>query len=655
MAPNLATGSGEAAPMQEFDYDVEVDSECKAIKVTLLSVGAPHMRAFHLAWVNFFMTFLATFAPASLIPIIREDLSLTEDQLGSARTATVVGAIFARVAMGVTLDVMGARLGSALIMCMFAAPVFLFALTNDAATFAGMRFLIGMCLTSFVCCQQWVGSMFNVNIVGTANAISAGWGNAGGGATQIIMPAIYQAIRGGGVPAFEAWRWAFMVPGGIFLIMGLLTWSTGWDAPRGDFRVLKENGEIASNKGSALRLVAVALLNYRTWVMMFNYGYCFGVELTVDNIIVTYLYDKYRMNLVTAGGLGALFGLMNVFSRPSGGMLSDLIAVPFGMRGRIWCLFTLQFLGGVFCLVLGLVHTLGATIAVMIIFSIFCQQACGATFGIVPFVSRRAYGVVTGMVSAGGNIGSVITTLIFFGGAPTSPTFAQDDDFIYMGVMIMCATLTLSLLHFPMWGSMFVAGDDSSEEDYYLNEWSAHEIAMGLHSTSMKFAVESRSQRCPTLSLDVSTRFADFALDVSTRLKRGSRNPSSHRENGSSHYPGNGSHHNPGNGGSSHYPGNGSHHNPAGGGSSHYPGNVSHHNPGNGSHHNPAGGGSSHYPSNGSHHNPTSGGSHHFPGSVHYPVAALTVDEAAIFDGLDGLDGLDGVDGVDGGGDRSNR
>jgi NNP family nitrate/nitrite transporter-like MFS transporter len=390
---------------------------------------------------------------------------------------------------------MGPRFSSALIMCIFAAPVFLFSLAHDAATFAAMRFLIGVCLASFVCCQQWVGSMFNVKIVGTANAIVAGWGNAGGGAAQIIMPAIYEGIRSSGVPAFEAWRWSFMVPGGFFLIMGLLTWATGWDTPRGDFRVLKENGEIATHKGSTLRLIMVGLLNYRTWVLMFNYGYSFGVELTIDNIIVTYLYDKYHMDLVTAGGLGALFGLMNVFSRPSGGFMSDLIAVPFGMRGRLWCLFILQFLGGVFCLALGCVHTLPSTLAVMIIFSIFCQQACGATYGVVPFVSRRAYGVVSGFVSSGGNLGAVITTVIFFGGSPSSPSFARDDDFIWMGVMIMCVTLTLALVHFPMWGSMFCKGDGTGEEDYYLNEWSAQEIAMGLHTTSMKFAMEARTQR----------------------------------------------------------------------------------------------------------------------------------------------------------------
>jgi nitrate/nitrite transporter NarK len=41
----------------------------------------------------------------------------------------------------------------------------------------------------------FIGTMFNVRIVGTANAISAGWGNAGGGACHLIMPLIY-TVRG---------------------------------------------------------------------------------------------------------------------------------------------------------------------------------------------------------------------------------------------------------------------------------------------------------------------------------------------------------------------------------------------------------------------------------------------------------------------------
>lgn len=58
------------------------------------------------------------------------------------------------------------------------------------------------------------------------------------------------------------------------------------DAPDGDFRDLKKSGQMA-RKGNVWATMKAGMLNYRTWVLMLTYGYCFGVELTVDNIIVS--------------------------------------------------------------------------------------------------------------------------------------------------------------------------------------------------------------------------------------------------------------------------------------------------------------------------------------------------------------------------------
>lgn len=62
--------------------------------------------------------------------------------------------------------------------------------------------------------------------------------------------------------------------------------------------------------------------------------------------------------------------------------------------------------------------------------------------------------------------------------------------------MILVLTLPMFLVWFPMWGSMLTgARQGATEEDYYLKEWSAEEVAHGLHQGSMRFAMESRSQR----------------------------------------------------------------------------------------------------------------------------------------------------------------
>ena len=61
-------------------------------------------------------------------------------------------------------------------------------------------------------------------------------------------------------------------------------------------------------------------------------------------------------------------------------MLSDLAAHYLGMRGRLWTLWIIQTLGGVFCLLMYYVdYELGATIGIMVMFSIFCQQVGGTS------------------------------------------------------------------------------------------------------------------------------------------------------------------------------------------------------------------------------------------------------------------------------------
>ena len=76
--------------------------------------------------------------------------------------------------------------------------------------------------------------------------------------------------------------------------------------------------------------------------MCITYGYCFGVELTVDNNAANYFQDYFGVSITTAGLIAAAFGMMNLVSRPLGGVFSDLAARRFGMRGRLWVLFLLE-------------------------------------------------------------------------------------------------------------------------------------------------------------------------------------------------------------------------------------------------------------------------------------------------------------------------
>merc|ERR1712220_37622 len=127
-------------------------------------------------------------------------------------------------------------------------------------------------------------------------------------------------------------------------------------------------GEMA--KPNSLRIFLQGVKNYRMWCMVATYGFCFGVELTMNNIIAPYLFDQFNLNIQIAGVLGSCFGLMNLFARSLGGLASDITAAKYGMRGRLWALWIMQTLEGALCIVMGRLYmTLPGTLVVMIMFS----------------------------------------------------------------------------------------------------------------------------------------------------------------------------------------------------------------------------------------------------------------------------------------------
>jgi MFS transporter, NNP family, nitrate/nitrite transporter len=302
------------------------------------------------------------------------------------------------------------------------------------------RLAIGAIGAAFVVTQFHTSLMFAPNCVGTANATSAGWGNLGGGVTQMVMPLILAAFIALGFSTATSWRLAMVVPGLALLAAAFLYHRFTQDTMDGNFEDLRARGGLPRSS-RALAGFAEAARDPRVWALFVIYGACFGVELTINNVAALYFVDNFSLSLGTAGLIAGLFGMMNLFARTLGGMFGDRAGMRWGLKGRVAFLGGALLLEGVALIAFSQMASLAVAIVALIVFSLFVQMSEGATYSIVPFISKNALGSVSGIVGAGGNLGAVMAGFLF-----RSENLTTQMAFLYLGLAVVASsTLVLGV------------------------------------------------------------------------------------------------------------------------------------------------------------------------------------------------------------------
>jgi len=216
--------------------------------------------------------------------------------------------------------------------------------------------------------------------------------------------------------------------------------------------------------------------DYRVWILAIQYAACFGVELTINGSMANYLYLNFNedgcidnktspvnecsiLGKDNASIIAGLFGLMNLFARALGGLLSDKLYAKYSIRGRLIAQFVCLLGEGIALLIFSQITDLPVAIAMLLVFSVFVQASEGATFSITPFLVPAAIGQVSGIVGAGGNAGAVTWNTMI----SQLPTVRES--YFILG-FIVCASSFLTFL-FPVSGVYLVGscGSGSSKTD----------------------------------------------------------------------------------------------------------------------------------------------------------------------------------------------
>ncbi len=407
-------------------------------KLNVLSFKGIQMRTFHITWLTFFVCFFGWFGLAPLMPAIRADLGLTKPQIGNIIIAAVSATIFARLIVGKLCDTWGPRKTYTALLVLGSLPVMFVGLAHDYTTFLLFRLAIGTIGASFVITQFHTSMMFAPKIKGTANAVAGGWGNLGGGITQLAMPLIMAMIVGFGYTKPEAWRLAMIFPGVLMLIMAFVYFRFTKDTPNGNY---DEIGYSAAKTEKVSFWKAVS--DIRVWALALAYGCCFGMEITFDGVAALYFFDNFKLSETQAGFWAMLFGGMNIFARALGGIIADKVGNKYGMRGKGILLAGMLVLEGVGITLFAQAGNLPMAIMAMITFALFLKMSNGSTYAIVPFVNPKAVGVISGVVGAGGNVGGMLMGFLF-----KSQSISYGQAFLYIGGIVAVIGLLLFLVNF---------------------------------------------------------------------------------------------------------------------------------------------------------------------------------------------------------------
>lgn len=405
--------------------------------LNVFSFKGVQMRTFHITWMTFFVCFFGWFGLAPLMPTIKEDLQLTKSQIGNVVIASVSATIIARLLIGRLCDTWGPRKTYTALLLIGSIPVFCVGLAQDYTSFLLFRLAIGVIGASFVITQFHTSMMFAPQIKGTANAVAGGWGNLGGGITNMVMPLVFALIVGFGYTNKEAWRYAMILPGSLMLVMAFLYYRFTKDTPAGNYE------DIERVKAEKKKTDYSILKDWRIWSLALAYAVCFGMEITFDNVAALHFVQEFKLEQASAGFWAGVFGFMNLFARALGGVFADRIGRNYGMKGKGLLLAGVLLLEGLGLVLFAQSGSFGMAIFSMIFFALFLKMANGATYAITPFINEKNAGLVAGVVGAGGNVGGMLFGFLF-----KSESITYVEAFGYIGLIVIVVAVVVLFTRF---------------------------------------------------------------------------------------------------------------------------------------------------------------------------------------------------------------
>jgi len=147
----------------------------------------------------------------------------------------------------------------------------------------------------------------------------------------------------------------------------------------------------------SIKEAAKVFCSLQTLALCSGYVCSFGGELAINSILGTYYLKNFRyLGQTQSGRWAAMFGLLNVVTRPAGGFAGDLIYKWTGgsLWAKKWWINFVGVMSGVFLIIIGKLDPkdLDTMIGLIAVMAIFLEAGNGANFALVPHVHPHANG-----------------------------------------------------------------------------------------------------------------------------------------------------------------------------------------------------------------------------------------------------------------------
>ncbi|KAL4959044.1 MFS transporter [Aspergillus stella-maris] len=469
----------------------------KARSIPVLNPFNLYGRVFFFSWIGFLVAFLSWYAfPPLLSVTIKKDLNMSQNDVANSNIVALLGTFVMRFIAGPLCDRFGPRLVFVGLLLCGAIPTAMAGLVTSPQGLIALRFFVGILGATFVPCQVWCTGFFDKNVVGTANSLAGGFGNAGGGITYFVMPAIYDSfVNDRGLAPHKAWRVSYVIPFIIIVSIALAMLFTCPDTPTGKWadrqthnhnhdqsNIVDLNGTPASGSSAnsvnissdekkgvrtpditdpesqqvgqiestdavieaptAKRYLSIAI-DPSTLAVALPYACSFGAELAINSVLgAYYLLNFPSLGQTQSGRWASMFGLVNVVFRPMGGFIADVI---YARTNSVWAKkIWLVSLGLGMCgsaILIGFLdpHKEGTMFGLVVLMAFFIAASNGANFAIVPHVHPSANGIVSGIVGGMGNFGGIIFAIVFRYNGTQYHRALWIIGFIVLGITLACS------------------------------------------------------------------------------------------------------------------------------------------------------------------------------------------------------------------------